>query len=85
MTVRVGRFQIIGLVGVALVAVAGLLSVVLPQLSPPISTPLAIAWSLFAVGGLMFWVGVLGGIVEVIRGTPRRPRITSSETLPPAK
>ena len=66
--VHVGRFQVIGLVGIALIAIGGVLSVVLPQLSPPITTPLAVSWGLFLVGGLLFWIGVIGGVVEVIRG-----------------
>ncbi len=68
-----GRFQIIGLVGIGLAAIGALLAVVLPQLTPPVLTPLAASWALFVVGGLLFWVGVMGGIVEVLRDSRRRP------------
>ncbi len=68
-----GRFQIIGLVGIGLAAIGALLAVVLPQLTPPVLTPLAVSWALFVVGGLLFCVGVVGGIVEVLRDSRRRP------------
>ncbi len=80
--VHVGRFQIIGLVGVALFAIGAVLGVVLPQLSPPIMVPLELSWGLFLVGGVLFWLGVIGGIIEVVRGAARGPSAPGPGTAP---
>lgn len=76
---RLGPYQATGLIGVALFAVGAALAVVLPQLTPPIYTPLFLTWGLTAVGALLFWIGVIGGVAEVLRGTGRRPDASRPE------
>jgi len=82
---HLGRFQVIGLVGVALFVIGAVLGVVLPQLSPPIYSPFGLSWALYAAGGLLFWVGVIGGVVEVIAHPTRRPDAIRREAVPPLK
>lgn len=82
---HVGRFQILGLVGIGLMAIGAVLAVVLPQLSPPIDTPLGVSWALFLVGGLLFWIGVIGGIAEVVHGPGRRAGSRDSGPTPPLR
>lgn len=68
MFVRIGPYQKTGLLGVALFATGAALAIVPPQLSPPFVVPLVLTWGLTAVGAVLFWIGVIGGIAEALQG-----------------
>ncbi len=82
---HVGRFQVIGLVGIALFALGAVLAIVLPQMSPSYGGAIGLAWPLFLIGGVLFWVGVIGGVVEAFRGLSRRPGIPPAGLPPPPR
>lgn len=79
---RVGRYQLLGLLGIALWAI-GALPMVATQWSPTYFVPDAVTNGFFAVGAVLFWIGVLGGVYEAFRGPSRRPAIVSPDAVPP--
>ncbi len=82
---RVGRFQVIGLVGIALFALGAVLAIVVPQMSPSYGGAIGLSWPLFLIGGVLFWVGVIGGVVEALRGPARRAGVRPAGLPPPPR
>lgn len=69
---RLSPFQIVGSIGIAFIALGGVFAIVLPQLSPPVSVPLEVSWALFLVGGILFWIGMIGELVRAFARASRQ-------------
>ena len=84
MPLRIGLFQAIGLVGLALILVGGLANIVFPQLDPGFVAP-GVGLPLFLIGGVVLWVGILGAWVQGIARATRVWDAVRKESAAPPK
>lgn len=82
---RVGRFQVIGLTGIALFVLGAVFSMILPQVSPTVNGSFGLSWPLWVLGGLLSWIGIIGGVYETLGDMSQRVGPASSGPLPPPR
>ncbi len=80
---RIGPFEVIGLLGIGLVIVGGLLSVVVPQVGLGVTT-FGLGVPLLGIGGVVLWVGIIGAWIQgIARATRAWDEVRKDYTAPP--